>query len=142
MIAKEQLRTLLPHADAMCLLDAVEEWSAESITCTTRSHLSVENPLRRDGRLAALHAIEYAAQAMAIHGALSAGSEGSAARRQGFLGSVRDTLLHVDRLDDLLGQLTVRATRLLANQDGLIYNFSVTCGEQPLCDGRIVVALK
>lgn len=140
MIGKVQLQTLLPHAGAMCLLDTVEEWSAESITCTTRTHLSNDNPLHRDGRLAALHAIEYAAQAMAIHGALAANGKYGNVPRQGFLVAVRDVALHVDRLDDLLGPLIVRATQRLANQDGSIYNFAVTHGEQRLCEGRIVVA--
>ncbi len=57
----------------MCLLDAVRDWSAEAITCTATSHTDPANPLRADGRLGAANGIEYAAQAMAIHGALLAG---------------------------------------------------------------------
>jgi predicted hotdog family 3-hydroxylacyl-ACP dehydratase len=50
--------------------------------------------------------IEYAAQAMALHGALNAkpGVDG----RPGFLASARSVRLHVARLDDVAGALIVQ----------------------------------
>lgn len=71
----------IPHQGSMCLLDAVREWSGEAITCTASSHTDPANPLRADGRLGAANGIEYAAQAMAIHGALLAGDGSEAASR-------------------------------------------------------------
>jgi len=155
MIAKEQLRGLIPHAGDMCLLDAVEEWTTEHIRCTSRTHLAKSQPLRREGQLAALHLVEYAAQAMAIHGALLARSElhdrkdgiGSPPQQPqpGMLGALRDIRLHAVRLDTLTAALTVQATRRLARADGLVYDFKVEGAKdderQLLCEGRIVVAL-
>src|SRR5881398_1435622 len=71
-IDKAEIRRLIPHAGTMCLLDSVLGWDDESIVCTTNTHRDEANPLRRDGRLSALHALEYAAQAAAIHGGLRA----------------------------------------------------------------------
>ena len=56
----------------MCLLDAVLDWDDARITCRATSHADPANPLRADGRLGAANGIEYAAQAMAVHGALLA----------------------------------------------------------------------
>ena len=69
-LAQERLRSLIPHAGAMCLLETVREFSGEEIVCEASSHRDPGNPLRRHGALAALHLAEYAAQAMAAHGAL------------------------------------------------------------------------
>ncbi|WP_434735515.1 hypothetical protein [Candidatus Accumulibacter necessarius] len=80
------------------------------ITCRASSHTDPANPLRAEGRLGAASGIEYAAQAMAVHGALLA--EASEPPRQGYLTSLRGVTLHVARLDDLPGELKVRAERL------------------------------
>ena len=62
----------LPHAGRMCLLERVETWDGESITCIASSHRDADNPLRANGRLHAVCGVEYAAQAMALHGSLLA----------------------------------------------------------------------
>ena len=71
--AMNELPELIPHAGSMCLLDRVVAHSEHDIECTARSHTSPDHPLRRDGQLSALHLVEYAAQAMAAHGALVSG---------------------------------------------------------------------
>jgi predicted hotdog family 3-hydroxylacyl-ACP dehydratase len=76
LIEKSEIRCLIPHAGTMCLLDGVEAWDMRSIVCVSSTHRSVANPLRRDGRLSALHAFEYGAQAAAVHGGLLARSSG------------------------------------------------------------------
>ena len=137
---KPQLRGLIPHAGSMCLLDTVEDWSADLIRCTSATHRDVGNPLRHNGELAALHLVEYGAQAMAIHGALLA----QGGPQAGMLGALRDIRLHVARIDDLGDILIVSATRRLARADGLIYDFVVELGEslrRRLCEGRISVVL-
>ena len=78
---------LVPHAGSMCLLDRVLEHSDTTVRCAAVTHRAASNPLRRDGRLAALHLVEYAAQAMAVHGALIA--DGRA--RPDMLAALRDT---------------------------------------------------
>jgi predicted hotdog family 3-hydroxylacyl-ACP dehydratase len=140
MLDKAQLRALIPHAGSMCLLDQVDEWTAEWIRCSTLTHRDPSNPLRSSNQLAALHLAEYGAQAMAAHGALLA----QGGPQPGMLGALRDIRFHVTRIDDLEQSLTVTATRRLARSDGLIYDFVVEVSENPrrvLCEGRISVVL-
>jgi predicted hotdog family 3-hydroxylacyl-ACP dehydratase len=137
--ANRDLVRLLPHRGAMCLLDAIESASAESITCRASSHRAADHPLRVNGRLPALVAIEYAAQAMAAHGGLQTGPD--AAASPGLLVAVRDVQLHAETLDELAEDLEVRATRIAAGPGGLVYAFTVTAGSHPVAEGRATVAL-
>ena len=88
LIDKARIAALIPHRGAMCLLDRVEHWNADSIRCIARNHREATNPLRHDGTLSAVSAIEYAAQAMAVHGGLAAGN--GEQPRTGYLVSLRD----------------------------------------------------
>ena len=54
----------------MCLLDEVVQWDERSIVCISNTHRDPANPLRRQGRLSAVHAFEYGAQTAAVHGGL------------------------------------------------------------------------
>jgi predicted hotdog family 3-hydroxylacyl-ACP dehydratase len=145
MLDRTQLSALIPHAGSMCLLDSVVEWTAEWIRCETLTHRDSANPLRRRNALAALHLIEYGAQAMAIHGALVQGALVSQSGPQpGMLGALRDIRLHRARIDDIAEPLSITATRRLARSDGLIYDFVVVLRDSPtrtLCEGRISVVL-
>ncbi|WP_286758160.1 3-hydroxylacyl-ACP dehydratase [Ralstonia sp. RL] len=123
----------------MCLLDAVLDWDDTRITCRATSHADPDNPLRADGRLGAANGIEYAAQAMAVHGALLAGDDG--APRQGYLTSVRGVTLHVARLDDLAGTLQIAAERLSGDTNHILYQFSVNHAGRCLLEGRAAVVL-
>jgi predicted hotdog family 3-hydroxylacyl-ACP dehydratase len=129
----------IPHQGSMCLLDAVAEWSADHIVCRAVGHTDPANPLRAAGRLGAANGIEYAAQAMAVHGALVAGAD--AAPRQGYLASVRSVSLHAERLDDLPGPLSVRAERLSGDVNNVLYRFTLHHGEHCLLEGRAAVVL-
>ena len=129
----------IPHHGDMCLLDAVSGWSAEHIECVATGHVDPAHPLRAAGRLGAASGIEYAAQAMAVHGALAAGAQ--AAPRQGYLTSVRSVSLHVARLDDLPGPLRVRADRISGDSNQVLYRFSLHHGERCLLEGRAAVVL-
>jgi predicted hotdog family 3-hydroxylacyl-ACP dehydratase len=130
------LAGLIPHAGSMCLLDRVVAHTEHDIECTTSTHTAPGNALRRDGQLAALHLVEYAAQAMAAHGALVSGGV-----QQGMLAAVRDIRLHVERIDDIDSELNVKATRRIAQAKGSLYDFSIRGGGQVLCEGRIAIAL-
>src|SRR5437588_549812 len=99
-IDKAEIRRLIPHAGTMCLLDSVLDWDDEFIVCSTNTHRYEANPLRRDGRLSGLHALEYGAQAAAIHGGLRARAAGATAPPC-YLAALRDVHLHIARLDDL-----------------------------------------
>ena len=129
----------IPHQGSMCLLDRVLEWSEQRIVCEAVGHADPANPLRDAGRLGAATGVEYAAQAMAVHGALLAQSD--AAPTQGYLTSVRGLSLHVERLDDVAGPLRVTAERLSGDVRLILYQFSLYCGERCLIEGRASVVL-
>jgi predicted hotdog family 3-hydroxylacyl-ACP dehydratase len=129
----------IPHQGNMCLLDAVLDWSENAISCRAVSHTDPANPLRAEGRLGAANGIEYAAQAMAIHGALLAGQDD--APRQGYLTSVRSVTLHAGCLDDLSGPLDVQAERLSGDSNNILYQFSVGQAGRCLLAGRAAVVL-
>ena len=61
----------IPHQGRMCLLDEVMEWDAQHIRCRSGTHRLPDHPLHSQGRLGVACGIEYAAQAMAAHGALA-----------------------------------------------------------------------
>lgn len=123
----------------MCLLEAVVACSESAIDCRATSHRDPANPLRADGRLGAANGIEYAAQAMAVHGALLAGQ--TDAPRQGYLTSVRGVRLLVERLDDLPGALAIHAERLSGDANHILYQFSLSHAGRLLLDGRAAVVL-
>ncbi len=129
----------LPHQDGMCVLDAVTDWDAQRIRCTATSHRDVDNPLRAHDRLGAACGIEYAAQAMAAHGALLA-TAGSTPRA-GYLASVRSVDFHVARLDDFAAALSIEAERLSGDDNTILYGFSVAAGDRLLLSGRAAVVL-
>ena len=123
----------------MCLLDTVTEWDSQRIRCAASSHRRADNPLRAHGRLGAACGIEYAAQAMAAHGALLATAD--SAPRAGYLASVRGVDLQVARLDDIAADLSVEAERLSGDDNTILYGFNVAAGERLLLSGRAIVVL-
>lgn len=133
----------IPHSGAMCLLDAVEAWDATRIRCTATSHRDPRNPLRSRGRLAAVCGVEYAAQAMAVHGALHAVRDGSMAGRPrvGYLASVRNVEAHIDRLDTLDAALVIEAERVSGDASTILYGFTVRGNDRVLLTGRAAVML-
>ena len=72
LLQQADIARRIPHQGRMCLLDAVTEWDGAHIVCQASSHRASDNPLRAEGRLGAACGVEYAAQAMAVHGALLA----------------------------------------------------------------------
>jgi predicted hotdog family 3-hydroxylacyl-ACP dehydratase len=128
---------LLPHAGAMCLLDAVERWDAAGIHASSAGHARADHPLRGAGGLHAVHLAEYGAQAMALHGALLARAQGDEAVRQGVLVSLRDVRLEVEFVDAANGRLDVHAERLYADVSGAQYVFRVEQGGWVLASGRV-----
>ena len=140
LLGREALAALIPHAGGMCLLDSVQDWDAEQIHCRSQSHQLSENPLRHEGRLAALHLAEYGAQAMAVHGGLIAQQAGRVAS-PGFLAALRNLQLETDFIDQLPGPLEVRARQLMAADSGWTYQFEISHEGQSLASGRAMVML-
>src|SRR4249919_119396 len=109
MAERIDLATLVPHQGAMCLWRDVVGHDATQVRLRTSSHRDPENPLRSEGRLRALHLCEYGAQAMAVHGGLLGRASGAPVRA-GMLVALRAVELHVERIDDLPGDLEGEAT--------------------------------
>ncbi len=129
----------VPHQGAMCLLDAMESCSADEIVCRIANHADAHNPLRLDGVLPGASALEYASQAMALHGRLAAQGRPPSA---GFLASARDLRLHVARLDGASGPLRVRAQRLAGDSGQAMYRFELRdAHDRLLVEGRTTVVL-
>lgn len=141
VLSKRDVQALLPHGESMCLLDAVEQWDAVSITCRTRSHRDEGNPLRRDGRLGIAAGLEYAAQAMGVHVGLLIGDRSSGGRI-GYVGALREVVWQCERLDDLPDDVFVEATRLLDATDRFMYRFTVTSSGRIIMEGRASLFLK
>lgn len=138
-VGQAEIAALIPHAGRMCLLESVESWSDVQIVCRTNTHRDPANPLRHDGALAAVHLVEYSAQAMAVHGGLMQRAAGGGGPKPGLLAALRDVRLQVTRIDDIPAPLAVKAHRLLANADGWLYAFEVTGGGRTLASGRVGV---
>lgn len=139
LVDKTTIAKMIPHAGAMCLLDGVLRWDAETIRCVSQSHRDAANPLRSGGQLPALAGIEYAAQAMAVHGGLSGAVGGKP--RAGYLASLRDVVCRRERLDDLDGDLVVDAAQLMGDESRVIYQFTLRVGEIEVLSGRATVIL-
>lgn len=155
----------IPHQGTMCLLDEVLTWDAARIRCRSSTHRAATNPLRAHGRLGAVCGIEYAAQAMAVHGALIAsygvaasggtslasiaGTAGTALAGisgiialgavVGYLATVRNVTLHAARLDDIETDLVATAELVTGDERTVLYGFSVSAGERVLLEGRATI---
>lgn len=127
----------IPHQGKMCLLDEVIEHDAGHVRCGSSTHRAPDNPLRRDGQLGIACGIEYAAQAMAIHGALIQAERPAA----GFLASVRDVHLAASRLDDIDADLICSAAQVAGDAWSAMYEFTVSAGGRILVSGRASVVL-
>jgi predicted hotdog family 3-hydroxylacyl-ACP dehydratase len=133
----------VPHQGAMCWLARLLAWSDERIVCEADNHPDRDHPLRGAHGLLAGAAIEYAAQAMALHGALRAEAQGQAAGAvPGFLASARGVKLARWRLDDVTGPLRIEAERLAGDTRQLLYGFTVADSTgAALAEGRATVVL-
>ena len=134
------IAALIPHSGTMCLLAQLEAWDLQHIVCTATNHRDTGHPLRTRRGLLAPTAIEYAAQAMALHGALLA-MPSLDTPRVGYLVSIRSTTLHAARLDDISADLLVEVRRITAGANNILYEFNVSASGRLLLDGRAAVVL-
>jgi predicted hotdog family 3-hydroxylacyl-ACP dehydratase len=163
MLNRAWIEARIPHQGRMCLLDEVLDWDAQHIRCRTATHRAPDNPLRSHDRLGIACGIEYAAQAMALHGALAGGAANVAANvlanaansaangavdtiagrssRVGLLASVRDVRLVVLRLDDIESDLICEVTHLAGDGLTALYEFALRDRDRSLLSGRASVIL-
>ncbi len=145
-IDREWIQAHIPHQGSMCLLERVLNWDLQQIHCRADNHRDTANPLRNRDELSAVCAIEYAAQAMAVHGALVAANELPDESDEttpqpcvGYLASARSVNLHVARLDDQLSPLDIFVRRISGDARSILYEFSVCAADKVLVDGRAAV---
>jgi predicted hotdog family 3-hydroxylacyl-ACP dehydratase len=128
--------SLLPHAGTARMIERVVRWDRDSIVAATTRHRAADNPLRRDGRLAAVHLAEFGAQTMAIHGGLLTTADGGKPR-PALLVSVRDLALARDYIEQLPGELEITARVLLAGASGFQYSFEARHLGELIASGRV-----
>ena len=138
-IDKAEIARRIPHSGAMNLLDSVIDWSVESILCRALTHRDTDNPLRVNGTLYTISGVEYASQAMAVHGTLCGSVAGRP--RAGYLASLRDVVCHRATLDGDDEELTVFAESLMGDETRVMYAFSISAGEVKIITGRATVVL-
>ena len=144
-LGPDQIAAVVPHQGTMCLLARVDAWDAQGIVCHATNHRDTRHPLRTRSGLLSSCLIEYAAQAMAVHGALRGGAAASAAR-PGLLAAARQVRLGLLKLDDLPplhpDELRIEATCQAADERQLLYGFTARHGATQLASGRITVVLQ
>lgn len=136
--SRAAIARLIPHQGAMCLLERVLTHDGDGIVCESDTHRDPHHPLARDGVLGAVAGLEYALQAMALHGALGAGGVPQPA---GYLSALRGVRLHVATLDRQAQPLRITATALVAEARGFIYRFAVVSADRVLLDGQATIIL-
>ena len=138
------IEALVPHRGTMCLLDRMVAWDDARIECVATGHRDPHHPLRSRTGLMAGTAIEYAAQAAALHGGLLAKAAGASAR-PGYLASAREVRLGAWRLDDLpaaeVDELRVVAERQAGDDGRLLYAFRIEHAGREIATGRLAVVL-
>jgi len=136
---KATIARVIPHTGSMCLLDGVLECDSHRIRCISGTHRDTNNPMRSVNELSGICGIEYAAQAMAIHGVLCGQIEQKPGA--GYLVSLRDVRCNAMRLDTLHDDLIIDAEKLMGNEALVIYQFTLYAGENEIMSGRATVAL-
>ncbi len=116
----------LPHGDGMVMLDAVTNWDAAQINCASMQHAETGNPLRQSGRLHAISGIEFAAQAIALHGLLKARPGGQV--QAAAIAGLKSVSWSRPYLDDANGPLAISARAAAQLGDGAQYRFEIRDG--------------
>lgn len=130
----------IPHDGAMRLLDGVVSWDAAAIRCSATSHTDPANPLRDNGVLSCVHALEYAAQAVALHASLQQDDRERTSPELVYVASFRAVEMHSGALDEgERGSLDIDARRVAIVPNGWNYEFSVTSEALVLARGKMVV---
>ncbi|VAW63136.1 3-hydroxydecanoyl-[ACP] dehydratase [hydrothermal vent metagenome] len=124
MLKHNEICELIPHAGEMCLLDSVKNWDEEHIVCTANTHRSMSNPLRNDKGLPMLSLVEYAAQAIAVHGCLSAAN--NLFIKKGVLAALRDVQVAPGWLSDIEAEIEISARRVYVEAGSMIYTISAS----------------
>ncbi len=120
---------VLPHAGDMVLIDEIVSITQENIECCTRSHLLDTNPLRNKSGLPMTAALEYGAQAVALHGLLNLQknkAKPQTPKPTARIIAVKSASWGQDWLHTIEQPLIIRATRLTHLDSIAHYSFELT----------------
>lgn len=130
------IAALIPHDGLMCLIDQIIDHGSDTIICRALVQRD-GHPLARNGKIPSIVAVEYGAQACAIHGALIANGKKS---RPGVLVKIADTELDGLPLSAEDNPLNITAQRLSSNSQSCLYNFEVSTPLRCLAKGALMIA--
>jgi predicted hotdog family 3-hydroxylacyl-ACP dehydratase len=136
MLTRAQIEGRIPHAGAMFLLERVVRYDETLIVCEAAAPTG-QHPLARAEGVPAVAAVEYAAQAAALHGSLL---DGDSQPRHGMLGKLSEVALSGGWLDADSSALTIQAELLVRGASGCIYSFSVQGEHGWGARGRLLIA--
>jgi predicted hotdog family 3-hydroxylacyl-ACP dehydratase len=134
---REWIGAHIPHQGSMCLLDEILKFDQVKLSARSVSHRSAGHPLAVAGHLGIACGIEYAAQAMAVHGALQAAD--AARPAAGFLAALRQVRFFATTLDDIEGDIICEVTQLVGDLGSALYEFSLSAFGRRLLEGRATV---
>lgn len=117
----------------MNLLHCVLNWDDQHIQCQALTPLGADHPLRDEGQLVSLIGIEYAAQAMAVHGALRHPHH---SLPPGMLTAVHHVQWYAAHLDTHHQPLEIEATQVAEVVQACRYQFRVRSGGNLLLSGE------
>lgn len=138
---QRDIEMLIPHKGRMCLLERVLACDENMIRCETLSHQAKDNPLRNAKGLPASTAVEYAAQAVAIQGALlSSVLPTDSVVRGGYLAALSGVTWQVDTLHDIGGALVIEVCREIQTSTGVSCSFTVSYIGKTLVEGSAMIA--
>ena len=128
----------IPHR-AACACSTGPRLECRTNPLPQRRSPRADHPLRAHGRLGAACGIEFAAQAMAVHGALPPRDDPTPRRPPAFSRASRRRL-HVARLDDVKTDLICDAVRM-AGDRGSSVSIRTAFGRRCMLSGRAAVVL-
>ena len=140
LMNKKEICEQLPHDGAMCLLDMVVSANDTEMICSASSHMDPENPLRINGKLFSVAGVEYAAQAVALHGRLR-DVDIKFPPIIGFLASIRNLKIKHNYLDEHDDMLIIKAVQNTLIDDAVIYDFQLSCKDDVILSGRMMTKL-
>lgn len=137
LIERQQIAQLIPHGEAMCLLDQITDWDKHNLNATTTSHRRADNPLIENGRMNTVALVEYGAQAAAVHAALQQSGLGEA--RPAYLGAIKKLHLLTPFVDVNVTELQIQAQCIFSDNNGAIYDIKANAHGTNLMAGRLVL---
>lgn len=133
-----EIAHLLPHGGDMVLIDRLVAFDDLNVHCRAVIDDTATHPLAAAGRLPAIVLVEYAAQAMAVHGGLFASAGENP--RAGMLVALGRLDLACEYLETRC-ELDIHAKRLCGDDYGQIYSFLVSTHDRVLAEGQVTIMI-